>query len=102
MSRICDGGRNDGSMVDGKGGGKKSSLVSTLAELQIADIPISLYQPQTQIRRPMDQNPWHCMPKVALILTMQVRSLKIRERIEYMQDHALIGKFVGMKPSKNP
>ena len=97
---ICEGGQTYGSMEEGKGGGGKASLVSTLAGLQITDISISLYQPQTQKRRLMDQKTWKCMPRAALILTMQVRSSDIEEQIEYMQDHALIGNFVGMQPSK--
>ena len=40
------------------------------------------------------------MPKVALILTMQVRSLKIKEKIQYMLDHVMIRKFVEMQHSE--
>ena len=43
LSKICEGGRTDESMEDGKGGGRKASLVSASTRLQIADIPISLY-----------------------------------------------------------
>ena len=47
LSGICEGGRIDESMEDGKGGGEKSSLVSTSWGLDIVDIPIYLDQPET-------------------------------------------------------
>ena len=41
-----------------------------------------------------------CMPKVTVISSMTARSSRIREQIQYMLDHAVIGKFVGMQPSE--
>ena len=37
------------------------------------------------------------MLKAALIPSMTIRSLKIREQIQFMLDHVLIGKFVGVQ-----
>ena len=40
------------------------------------------------------------MPRDFEIPTMQVRPSKLRDHIQHMQDHALIGKFVGLQPSE--
>ena len=69
---------------EARGGHGKAFVVSDPAGLNIGDISIALDQPQTQIKRPMVRNPEQCMPKVALISTMQFRSSNMRERIQYM------------------
>ena len=98
MSRIYEGGKTDRSMEEGKGGGGKASLVSDSIRLKIEDISIALDQPHARTERLMARKPRQCMPKATLLPTMHVRSSKIMERIEYMQDHVLIGNFVGMHP----
>ena len=40
------------------------------------------------------------MPKASMILSMVVKYLNLRDRIQFMMDHDLIGKFIDMQPSK--
>ena len=80
-----------------RGGG---SLTTKKLELQVEDIPIDL--DLNKDGKQMVLKIGKHMPKVALILTMQVISSKIKEKIQYMLDHVMIGKFVGMQIQKNP
>ena len=41
-----------------------------------------------------------CFPKLKTIPKLQIKSDQIREDITYMKEHALIGKFVGIWPTK--
>ena len=87
-------------MVEGKGGGRQASMNHDSKGLKIGDILIDIDHGQNQARGSMIRKPWNCMPKAALIPSMTVWSLKIREWIQYMLDIAFIGKFVGMQPSE--
>ena len=40
------------------------------------------------------------MLKASKILAFQIKSKGLRDRIKYMKDHAVIGKFVGIWPSE--
>ena len=68
--------------------------------MKIGEIPINLSEIQIQGTIGKGRKPGQCMPKAALIPSMVVRSSKLRDQIQFMLDHALIGKFIGMKPSK--
>lgn len=41
-----------------------------------------------------------CVPKTKTVPAFQIQVDGLQERIEYMKDHALIGKFVGIWPSE--
>jgi len=44
------------------------------------------------------RNPGKCVPKERMVPKLLIRSKSVREDIQYMKDHALIGKFIGMWP----
>ena len=48
----------------------------------------------------MDHKPGQCFPKTLVIPSMLVKSTNIRETIQFMMDHALIGKFIGLQLSE--
>ena len=64
--------------------------------LNIGEIPINLAEGQNQGKGRKVRNPGKCMAKEALIPSMTVISSNIRDRIQCMSDHSLIGKFVGL------
>ena len=41
-----------------------------------------------------------CMPKSKTVPKLQIKSSRIREDINYMKERALVGKFVGIWPTK--
>ena len=41
-----------------------------------------------------------CVPKSKTVSKLQINSKRVREDIQYMKEHALIGKFVGIWPTK--
>lgn len=46
------------------------------------------------------QKPSHCLPKTKAIPKLQIKSERFRDNVQYLKDHALIGKFVGIWPYK--
>ena len=90
----------DGGWWRTKGGGNSPSQPPYAVGLNIGEIPINLTEVQNQGKGPKVRKPWKCMPKVALTPSMKLRYLKIRDRIQCILDHALIGNFFGMQPSE--
>ena len=41
-----------------------------------------------------------CVPKSKMVLKLQMKSERVKEDIQYMKEHALIGKFVGIWPTE--
>ena len=62
-------------MEEGSLGGKGSYRAYETVVLRIRDIPIDL--DLNKAKKPMVRKPWQCMPKAALIPSMQVKSSKI-------------------------
>jgi len=46
------------------------------------------------------REPGQCIPKMAVIPSLALQSENLRKRIQYMKDHALIAKFIGIWPTE--
>ena len=46
------------------------------------------------------RKPRQCLPKALVVPKLVIRSDRVRDYIQYMKDHALIGKFIGMWSSE--
>ena len=68
--------------------------------MTIGEIPIPIIQGELPVSTSMDRKPGQCFPKTTAIPSMLVKSANIREKIQFMTDHALLGKFIGLHPSK--
>ena len=82
------------------GRGASNSHPPDEGDLNMGEIPISLASREFSGPLGKDRKPIQCLPKVAAIPSMVVKSTTLRHKIQYMPDHALIGKFIGLQPSK--
>ena len=69
-------------------------------DLNISEISISLELCELPGPIGLDRKPGQCFLKASAIPSMIVKSTNIREKIQFMADHALIGKFIGLQPSE--
>jgi len=46
------------------------------------------------------RGPGQCIPKTAVLPSIALKPENLRKRIQYMKDHALIGKFIGIWPTE--
>ena len=68
--------------------------------MKIGEILTNLSKILIQGTMGMGRNPGQCMLKASLIPSMVVIYLNLRDRIEFMSDHYIIGKFIGIHPSE--
>ena len=83
-----------------EGGGVSASQPPEAEEMKIGDIPINMSERSLPGTMGTDQNPKQCLPKASLIPSMVVRSSNLRDWMQFMSDHALIGKFISIQSSK--
>ena len=82
----------------GNGGGPLNFHPPNQGNLTIGEIPIPIIQGEFPVSTSMDRKPGQCFPKTLAIPSMLVKSAHIREQIQFMLEHALIGKFIGLQP----
>ena len=46
------------------------------------------------------RKPGQCYPKSKVVPKLQIKSTRFRENVQYLKDHALIGKFIGFWPNE--
>jgi len=49
---------------------------------------------------PGRRGPGQCIPKTTEVPSLAIKSENLRRKIQYMKDHALIGKFIGIWPNE--